>query len=65
MDYAPDGTNLLQMTLIGHFRLVQHHQDLLARLLGKGDQVRFSSINFSYSQIHLQYRRNEALTKFP
>ena len=40
MDYAPDGTNLLQMTLIGHFRLVQHHQDLQARHLVKEDQVR-------------------------
>ena len=46
MDYAPDGTNPLQMTLIGLFRLVQHHHHLLARRLGKEDQVRFSSINF-------------------
>ena len=42
MDYALDGTNLLQMIFIGLFRLAQHYQHLQARLLVKGDQVRFS-----------------------
>ena len=46
MDYALDGTNPLQMTLIGRFRLVQHHQHLLAHLLVKGDQVRFTESFF-------------------
>ena len=65
MDYAPDGTNFLQMTLIGHFRLVQHHQDLLARLLVKGDQVRFSEIVFFKFSFHPKCRRNIVLVKCP
>ena len=48
MDYALDGTNPLQMTLIGRFRLVQHHQHLLAHLLVKGDQVRFTESFFFF-----------------
>ena len=42
MDFAQDGINPLQMILIGHFRLVQHHPHLPVRLLVKGDQVRIT-----------------------